>query len=97
MFALVVSVKNDRLKPVGYEALRERYPLNPLPHSSVSYVAFKGDRKTVVEPDLTTEVYPSRYDPGDIGAPLRISTRKKPSPRSKSNTLNLAPNGRLVS
>ena len=56
---------NDTLKPVGYGALLERYLLNPIPHWSVSYVALKGDRKTIVEPDLTTEIYPSRYDPGD--------------------------------
>ena len=56
---------NDTLKPVGYGALLERYLLNPIPHWSVSYVALKGDRRTIVEPDLTTEIYPSRYDPGD--------------------------------
>jgi len=56
---------NKQIKVVGYGALLERYHLNPLPHWCVSQIAFKGDRKTVVAPDLTTETYPARYAPGD--------------------------------
>jgi len=58
-------MNKDTLKPVGYGALLDRYRQNPIPHYSVSFVARKGDRKTIVDPDLTTEIYPSRYDPGD--------------------------------
>jgi len=56
---------DTQLKPVGYGALLERYHLNPLPHWCVSHVTPRGDRSTVVAPDLTSEVYPARYDPGD--------------------------------
>jgi hypothetical protein len=56
---------DTQLKPVGYGALLERYRLNPLPHWCVSHVTPRGDRRTVVAPDLTSEVYPARYDPGD--------------------------------
>lgn len=60
-----VTMDNNKLKPVGYGALIDRYSLNPIPHCLVSFVALKGDRKTIVEPDLATEIFPSRYDPGD--------------------------------
>jgi len=56
---------DKRLKTVGYGALLERYRLNPLPNWCVSYIAPQGDRKSVVAQDLTTEIYPTRYDPGD--------------------------------
>ena len=56
---------NKRFKPVGYAALVERYRLNSLPHWCSSRITPKGERKTVLAPDLTQEEYPVRYDPGD--------------------------------
>jgi len=65
-----------QLKPVGYDALVKRYGLNPIPHWCVSHVAPKGDRKTVVTPDLTSETYPARYDPGDsVGGHLEFALK----------------------
>lgn len=70
-------MEDRQLKPVGYGALVERYRLNPLPHWCVSHVTpKKGDRKTVVAPDLTSEVYPARYDPGDtVGDHLEFALK----------------------
>lgn len=56
---------DKQIKIIGYGALLERYRLNPLPHWCVSQITRKGDRKAVVTPDLNTEIYPTRYDPGD--------------------------------
>ena len=67
---------DKRFKVVGYGALLERSRLNPLPHWCVSYITPKGERKTVVAPDLTTEIYPARYDPGDsVGDHLEFALK----------------------
>ncbi|MFA6270600.1 MAG: Fic family protein [Candidatus Paceibacterota bacterium] len=55
-----------KLRITGYGKLQELYNLDVLPHYCVSYIAMKGERRTIVEPLLTTEIYPFRYDPGDL-------------------------------
>ncbi|MFA6567351.1 MAG: Fic family protein [Victivallales bacterium] len=65
-----------KLRITGYGKLLELYNLDALPHYCVSYVAMKGERRTMVEPFLTTEIYPSRYDPGDsAGAILEFALK----------------------
>jgi hypothetical protein len=66
------------LKPVGYGNLLGRYSLRPLPHWCASCVTpnMRGDRRTVRTPDLTTETYPARYDPGDsVGDHLEFALK----------------------
>ncbi len=59
-----------KLKITGYGKLQELYNLDVLPHYCVSYITLKGERRTVVEPLLTTEIYPLRYEPGDLPGAL---------------------------
>jgi len=60
-----MDMDKAKVRITGYGKLQELYSLDVLPHYCVSYIALKGERKTVVEPLLTTEIYPLRYDPGD--------------------------------
>ena len=59
-----------KLRITGYGKLQEFYNLDVLPHYCVSYIAMKGERRTIVEPLLTTEIYPLRYEPGDLPGAL---------------------------
>jgi hypothetical protein len=53
------------MKPLGYNELTRRYKLETLPDWCESWLAPRGERKTVVENNLVTEIYPPRYNPGD--------------------------------
>jgi len=53
------------LKPVGYNELVRRYPLDVIPHYVQSFIAEKGRRKTVIDGHRKTEIYTKKYDPGD--------------------------------
>jgi hypothetical protein len=69
-------MNKQTLRKTGYGELKERYLLDVLPHFCVSYIALKGERRTVAEPFLTTEIYPSRYDPGEsAGAILEFALK----------------------
>ncbi|MBT4512501.1 MAG: Fic family protein [Chloroflexi bacterium] len=56
---------NEDLKALGYSELIKRYSLDVLSPWCESWLASRGERKTHVEQNLTTSIYPPRYDPGD--------------------------------
>ena len=56
---------NKDLKALGYSELIRRYSLDVLSPWCESWLAPRGERKTHVEQNLTTSIYPPRYDPGD--------------------------------
>ena len=56
---------NRNLQPIGYNELVNRYSLEVLTPWCESWLALHGDRKTHIEDNQTTEIYPIRYDPGE--------------------------------
>lgn len=62
------------LKPIGYNELVKRYNLEVLNPWCESWLASRGERKTIIEDKLTTEIYPQSYDPGvSLGAQLTFA------------------------
>jgi hypothetical protein len=66
---LFYQIKNGssdkKLKKTGYTALIELYDLKVIPHYVRSFIAEKGERKTLHYAFYSEEIYPSRYYPGD--------------------------------
>ena len=63
-----MSEENTRVKevrPAGYEALIARYELDVFPNWHSSYVTNSGLRRIDTTPEITREIYSSRYWPGD--------------------------------
>jgi len=56
---------NEDLKALGYNELIRRYGLDVLSPWCESWLAPRGERKTHIEKNLTTSIYPPRYNPGD--------------------------------
>jgi Fic/DOC family protein len=55
---------NTNLKPIGYNELVKRYNLEVLTPWCESWLASRGERKTHIEDNRTTEIYPVSYDSG---------------------------------
>jgi Fic family protein len=53
------------LQALGYNELIRRYDLEVLTPWCSSWLAPQGERKTHIEDNITTEIYPPRYNPGD--------------------------------
>ncbi|MCK4981436.1 MAG: Fic family protein [Victivallaceae bacterium] len=56
---------NKDLQPLGYNELIKRYDLEVLTPWCSSWLAPQGERKTHIENNLTTEIYPPSYNPGN--------------------------------
>ena len=53
------------LKSVGYEWLKQKLGVDPMPHFCESYIASKGGRKTEVRDGFHVEYYPKSYQPDE--------------------------------
>ena len=60
-----VDQEKSTLKPAGYAALIERYGLDVIPNWHISRVATSGTHRVDSLADVTEEVYPPHYWPGD--------------------------------
>lgn len=56
---------NKNLQPLGYNELIKRYDLEVLTPWCCSWLSSQRERKTHIENNLTTEIYPPSYDPGN--------------------------------
>ncbi|MYG48580.1 MAG: cell filamentation protein Fic, partial [Gemmatimonadales bacterium] len=60
-----VDQEKSTLKPAGYAALIERYGLDVIPNWHISRVTTSGTHRVDSLADVTEEVYPPHYWPGD--------------------------------
>ena len=59
------DLQNGGSRPAGYQALIVRFQLDVIPNWHQSYIAPGNSHRVATNGDLTEEIYPSRYWPGD--------------------------------
>lgn len=73
-----VDQEKSILEPAGYAALIERYGLDVIPNWHISRVTTSGTHRVDSQADVTEEVYPPHYWPGDkLGDHLEFGWKRR--------------------
>jgi hypothetical protein len=60
-----MDMSTPKIRPAGYEYLLEHFGLMGMPHWRKSYIAASGAFRSIVQDGEVTDIYPSRYWPGE--------------------------------